>query len=197
MVAKAAAGLISSDVRATDVVAILIEDPLEHWLATMAVAHMGATVFCVSKSMSVTQRELLLSRTHCGWLLSDQREVSSSLRQINWSDIRNVKDNGPSTPAIVDANKPWIYVSGSGSTGQPKILPVTHEQQLHRANLALNGAPKFLRRRWILFHLFFEYLFNYFALHFALIVTRNSADKNHIMQGMSTHLIPYFFNQGF
>ena len=42
---KAAAGLISSDVRATDVVAILIEDPLEHWLATMAVAHMGATVF--------------------------------------------------------------------------------------------------------------------------------------------------------
>ena len=102
---------------------------------------MGATVFCVSKSMSVTQRELLLSRTHCGWLLSDQREVSSSLRQINWSDIRNVKDNGPSTPAIVDANKPWIYVSGSGSTGQPKILPVTHEQQLHRANLALKWAP--------------------------------------------------------
>ena len=107
----------------------------------MAVAHMGATVFCVSKSMSGTQRELLLSRTHCGWLLSDQREVFSSLRQINWSDIRNVKDNGPSTPAIVDANKPWIYVSGSGSTGQPKILPVTHEQQLHRANLALKWAP--------------------------------------------------------
>ena len=120
MVAKAAAGLISSDVRATDVVAILIEDPLEHWLATMAVAHMGATVFCVSKSMSGTQRELLLSRTHCEWLLSDQREVSSSLRQINWSDIRNVKDNGPSTPAIVDAISLGSMSAVQGPLGSPR-----------------------------------------------------------------------------
>lgn len=144
-VAGAAAGLVHAGVKVGDVVALLLDDPLDHWLATLSVAHMGATVVSIPRSMASAQRERLLAQTQCTWrLLGDEylgAGQSAEPAQVRWSEIRYLKGDGPLTPVEVDANQPWLYISGSGSTGRPKILPVTHGQQLARIQVAPSWLP--------------------------------------------------------
>jgi cyanophycin synthetase len=132
MVALAAGGLQYADVRAGQVVAVLLDDPLDHWLATLALAHIGSTVVSLSRSMPIAQCERLIAQTRCTWLLSEDEAVAEGVRRIGWAAIRDYDGDVLLAPAAVDVDQPWIYVSGSGSTGQPKIIPVTHVQELAR-----------------------------------------------------------------
>lgn len=140
-VAGAAAGLAEAGVNVGDVVALLLDDPLDHWLATLAVAHSGATVVSIPRSMSTTQCQRLLAHTRCSWLLSDDETTIERVTHLRWSAIRDYAGDALLLPAVVNAVQPWICVSASGSTGQPKIIPVTHEQELARTRASHSCLP--------------------------------------------------------
>ncbi|PWK54907.1 AMP-binding protein [Roseicyclus mahoneyensis] len=141
MVALAAGGLQYAGVRAGHVIAVMLDDPLDHWLATLAMAHIGAIVFSIPRSMPIAQRERLLAQTRCTWLLSDDDAVAKGVKQIGWSAIRNHESDTLWAPVAIDADQPWIYLSGSGSTGRPKIFPITQKQQISRIQLTTPRLP--------------------------------------------------------
>jgi cyanophycin synthetase len=144
-VASAASGLLNAGVQVREVVAICLDDQLEHWTATLALAHIGATVVSIPRSMPDAQRKRLLDLTSCTRALIGEGHIAtgaiSGFSPIQWSDVVKFGDCVSPEPTLVEADQPWIYVNGSGSTGRPKIMPVSHEQQIARSTLALSWVP--------------------------------------------------------
>jgi len=144
-VSSVAAALASAGVVRGDVLALCLDDPLDHLLASLAAAHRGATVVSVPRSMPEALRARLLALTRAGRALADDGNRGGAdiggLPVLAWSALDK---DGPSPtlePAGEVADQPWIYVTGSGSTGRPKILPVTHRQQCLRSKLGPNWLP--------------------------------------------------------
>jgi len=144
-VTSVAAALASAGVVRGEVLALCLDDPLDHLLASLAAAHRGATVVSVPRSMPEALRARLLALTRAGRALADAGYRGGAdiggLPVLAWSALDM---DGPSPmlePAGEVADRPWIYVTGSGSTGRPKILPVTHRQQCLRSRLGPNWLP--------------------------------------------------------
>jgi cyanophycin synthetase len=144
-VSSVAAALASAGVVRGDVLALCLDDPLDHLLASLAAAHRGATVVSVPRSMPEALRARLLALTRAGRALADDGNRGGAdiggLPVLAWSALDK---DGPSPtlePAGEVADQPWIYVTGSGSTGRPKILPVTHRQQCLRSRLGPSWLP--------------------------------------------------------
>lgn len=144
-VLQASAGLEAAGIAAGDVMAIALADPLDHWCATLALAHRGATVLSIPRSMADAQMIRLLNLTQCTRVLMDgghrMSKTGPHLSTVSWTEVKaHALPNALATP-VLDADRPWILVSGSGSTGQPKIMPVTHRAQWHRATLGRQWLP--------------------------------------------------------
>lgn len=125
-----------------DVVAVNLDDPLDHFLATLAIAHRGAVALSIPDTMSVTLQARLLSMTQCSKVVTE--DISNQRWQIpliNWGLATHHTSPMLTLPAVDRPDQPWIYVTGSGSTGRPKIMPVTHRQQVARSSLAKDWLP--------------------------------------------------------
>lgn len=128
-----------------DVVGILLVDPLEHLLTTLAVSFCGGTVFSISSSMPAIQQDRYLKATKTKYIVTNKKtmltEYSLSLNIIYCDDIYGEFWPLNFKPSNLEAGMPWIYVNGSGSTGRPKIMSLTHDVQSFRAASASSWAP--------------------------------------------------------
>lgn len=135
-VATVSAGLDKAGVLLGDVVAIRLDDPVDHWIATLAIAHVGGTVISVPRSMPEAQRDRIFQMTGCAKVLSGDEysgaDALAEIYDISYSLAQAAQSDGVLRPASVDPAQPWIFANGSGSTGQPKIIPCTHETEMRR-----------------------------------------------------------------
>ena len=82
---RAAGGFRAAGVKSEDTVAVVLVNPLEHWCATLALAHVGATMFSIPAGMAESQKNSLLHLTKCPYVLMEsgsQWTFSGSVRLI-------------------------------------------------------------------------------------------------------------------
>jgi acyl-coenzyme A synthetase/AMP-(fatty) acid ligase/D-alanine-D-alanine ligase-like ATP-grasp enzyme len=110
----------------------------------MASARIGATVFSLPLNTPPVKRQQLLDRVGA-------RHLATDLAGLQYSGISTIPvgSNGERLHAAVpergskdeDPTAPWIIVSGSGSTGRAKLLPITHRQQWARMETGQDLFP--------------------------------------------------------
>lgn len=136
--------LAEAGIRPGQVVAHRCDDELLSLTAMLATAYLGATVFSVSAAMPSLRRDAMLHTVNADILVTDNH-------QLRYGGLPSVVV----TPAIVDyspalsppiktgdlGTSPWLIVTGSGSTGQPKLMPVSHSQQLARMTIGREWLP--------------------------------------------------------
>jgi acyl-coenzyme A synthetase/AMP-(fatty) acid ligase/D-alanine-D-alanine ligase-like ATP-grasp enzyme len=127
-----------------DVVAHTFDSELTLFCCMLASARIGATVFSLPLNTPPVQRQQLLEQGRTRHLATDIAglqydgiltiplgSVLESLRAM--TPEPGLKDEDPAAP--------WIIVSGSGSTGRAKLLPITHRQQWARMKAGQNWFP--------------------------------------------------------
>ena len=60
---------------------------------------------------------------------------------LSWSEVQLRAFPRLDIPAYDAVDHTWLFATGSGSAGRPKIMPVTHRQQLLRASLGQHWLP--------------------------------------------------------
>lgn len=118
-----------------DVVAQAFADEADALVALLATARIGATVFSLPLSLPPLKRAASVARAGATHLVTDspqfevdglhpivlRRSEVSALPVPAQSDLR---DDHPQAP--------WLLVTGSGSTGEEKLMPMTHRQLMAR-----------------------------------------------------------------
>ena len=129
-----------------DVVALSLQDPLEHFIAFMSVVHQGAVTLSLSQSTSTLLQRTLLEQTDTKFVLYSQEDETPELRtqrliSINLGKLETDALTDFPTPVAVSDDDPWQIAHGSGSTGAPKLLIKTHRQQRVRFEKAKDWLP--------------------------------------------------------
>ncbi len=63
---------------------------------------------------------------------------------IIFVDLPTIKEQSlPEDVTFYDAepHAPWLIITGSGSTGHPKLIPVSHKQEIARTSISVSGVP--------------------------------------------------------
>lgn len=126
-------------IRAGDIVALTFAEELNLVLAMFAVTRLGATVFSIAQSSTPLQRREYAAQAQAKILLTDQPgQYDSGLPeiQIDLQSLKNVSRTVHQDILVADPVAPWLLVIGSGTTGKPMLMPVTHAQQNARSPMA-------------------------------------------------------------
>lgn len=155
LVWRSAAHFVASGVRPGDVVAMAFARPLTHLVCMLAVARLGGTVLSIPSAAPPRQVLELLDAAAATVLIGDTVPVPSvddpsasdgsgalsscrSLRLRLGMDLASIAASSqPVTSDVRDPapQAPWLIITGSGSTGRSKLIPVTHAQYLARMDL--------------------------------------------------------------
>lgn len=126
-------------VRAGDTVALTFAEELNLALTMFAVTRLGATVFSIAQSATPIQRKAFAAQAQAKLLLTDRPgQFDSGLPEIQM-DLQSLKNVSPRINRdilVVNPVAPWLFVIGSGTTGKPMLMPVTHAQQNARSPMA-------------------------------------------------------------
>ncbi|MDF2463530.1 MAG: AMP-dependent synthetase and ligase [Ramlibacter sp.] len=118
-----------------DVLAHTFDSELDLFCCMMASARIGATVFSLPLNTPLLKRQQLLQQVRARHLATDMGglQYSGISRILIGSEGERLNPTVPE-PGLKDEDPPapWIIVSGSGSTGRAKLLPITHRQQWAR-----------------------------------------------------------------
>ena len=136
--------LYRSGVGRGDVLAHTFDDELDLFCCMLATARIGATVFSLPLNTPPLKRQQLLEQVRARHLATDmaglQYDGISTIpvgpdgdRFHTTVPVSALKDEDPAAP--------WIIVSGSGSTGRAKLLPITHRQQWARMRTGQDLFP--------------------------------------------------------
>lgn len=120
-------------VRRGDVLAHTFDSELALFCSMLATARIGATVFSVPPNTPGVKRAQLLQQVRARHLATDRAGLQYTGMSTIPLALEPLHFNAPE-PALKDEGPiaPWIIVSGSGSTGRAKLLPITHRQQWAR-----------------------------------------------------------------
>ena len=138
------ASLHAQGIRARDVVALTFRDEFASLICQLAVARLGATVLTLSMTTPAARRRELMRTTAAKWIVGDSRLGDSD----EWpflpfpADLDGVCHEFTGQDVFDAAPQaPWVIVPGSGSTGLPKLMPVSHAQQINRMRVGLKWLP--------------------------------------------------------
>jgi cyanophycin synthetase len=130
-------------IRAGDVVALVFVDEVPHAVAILAVARLGATGFSLSRGGSARERTALTLQAGARWLVSDRpADFESGVPGLTL-DLRQAASGPHRVPAALLDERPrapWQIIRGSGSTGVPRLIPVSHAQARSRFNAQVEAA---------------------------------------------------------
>lgn len=125
-------------VRPGQVVGITFSEELGLVLTLLALGRLGATSCSIPRSASAMQRRQLAARAELSWLASDQPErydAGLSGLRLTRQAIEAMAISEDRDLLVERPEAPWLLISGSGSTGSPKLIPLTHGQARARATL--------------------------------------------------------------
>ncbi len=126
-------------VRAGHVVGMTFVEELTLVLTMLALTRLGATVLSIPRSATPIQRRDMAARARVAVLATDQPDrfdAGVPFLQID----RHALAGAPIqiNPGILSEtpSAPWLLIAGSGTTGRPKLIPVTHAQEAARSSMA-------------------------------------------------------------
>ncbi|MCG8343754.1 MAG: acyl--CoA ligase, partial [Chlorobiales bacterium] len=136
--------LHQNGVKSGSVVVHSLQNDMEELVAMMATARIGATVFSVPLNTPPDKQKALLEAVDAKFLVTDVPGTGDKgLTTIQVMLKRGEEIPEPSDTKIRRAKPraPWTIVSGSGSTGKSKLMPITHRQQWERMQVGLSWLP--------------------------------------------------------
>lgn len=128
--------------RRGDVLAHTFDSELVLFCSMLATARIGATVFSLPRNTPPLKRQQLLQQVRARYLATDMPGLQYSGISTIPLGMEDLPFGAPE-PALQDDDPqaPWIIVSGSGSTGRAKLLPITHRQQWARMETGQDVFP--------------------------------------------------------
>ncbi len=136
LVWKAATTLHRMGIRPGEVVAISFQTQYAALIAMLAIARIGATIFSLPASTPLAQRKRSLAQVGATVVLTDSVTSDSvRVKTVNMDSRELTEPMGVIATGIGDdkPQAPFLIVSGSGSTGEPKAFAITHTQFHARA----------------------------------------------------------------
>ncbi|MBE0547379.1 MAG: acyl--CoA ligase [Rubrivivax sp.] len=126
-------------VRAGHVVGMTFVDEPTLVLTMLALTRLGATVVSIPRSATPMQGMDMAARARVAVLATDQPDrfdAGVPFLQIDRHALAGARMQ--INPAILSENPsaPWLLITGSGTTGRPKLIPVTHAQEAARSSMA-------------------------------------------------------------
>lgn len=127
--------LHKNGIRPSHIVSLTILNEFTLLVTMLAVARIGATVFVLPSNTPSLLSIEMLKKVKAKIQLIDKPDINSSFLPILNIDLMTLtKDTTPINSNARNASLQnfWIMVSGSGSTGKSKMIPITHKQQIAR-----------------------------------------------------------------
>jgi acyl-CoA synthetase (AMP-forming)/AMP-acid ligase II len=125
--------------RAGDVLGLTIADELTLVLTMLAVIRLGATVFSIPRKAPEPRKRALAANAGIRALASDLPPPAEAMARhlpVSRGLINTRHEPGNPTVLCEKPQSPWLLITGSGTTGEPKLIPVTHAQTAARSRLA-------------------------------------------------------------
>ncbi len=132
---KAARYLSERGIRRGDLVAVTLHNELTSILVLLGLTRLGASIFSVPRNATEYQRTSLIDEASATVLVTDKADYADGRLPAILVELKELLTT---IPRALDAlvcerpDAPWIVVSGSGTTGKSKRIPITHEQQRTR-----------------------------------------------------------------
>ena len=135
---KCAQYLYEQGVRADHVVGLIFAEELALVLVMLALIRLGATVFSIPRSATPIQRRDMAASAKIIVLVTDQPDrydTGFPFLQVDWRGLSQAKVQ--IDPRILSEfpESPCLLITSSGTTGQPKLIPVLHAQMHARSEL--------------------------------------------------------------
>lgn len=118
------------------VVALRLREPVALACALLGLMRLGATPMPLSPSATAAQVRELVEEARARWMLVDPGEIQhQACEALPFSEQRLLAhDAAPEVAWLSTAPQvPCVLITGSGTTGQPRLMPVTHAQMQMRA----------------------------------------------------------------
>lgn len=144
LVWEMATSLNRQHVKPGDTVALIYKNELLLLITMIAVARIGATAFSIPRDTPKIQNDTMLTSVKAKFLATDIVEHGNILLPVLFMDIKTLINSQHLIDFNVRATEPeapWLLISGSGSTGKSKIIPVHHKQQIQRMKSSLKWLP--------------------------------------------------------
>lgn len=132
---KTATFLSTHHVKPGDVVALTFTSNLLSLVTMLALARISSTVFSLPRNLPLTLRTEMAAGAKAVFLATDLPDVDDAGLPCLLMDIDTIAS--PSSPIDLSVREPapsapWIIATGSGSTGNPKNIPLGHAQIIFR-----------------------------------------------------------------
>ena len=132
--------LYKNGIRSGDVVSLTFNAEFTLLITMLAVARIGATVFILPKNTPHKLSAKMLKNVNATIQLTDTDHFTKTMLPFLLIDIKSLIRDPSSINVQARSKCPktyWIIVTGSGTTGKSKMIPITHKQQISR--ISLNG----------------------------------------------------------
>ena len=158
-------------IRAGDVLGLTVSDELTLVLTLLASVRLGATAYSIPRTATAVQREAMIARGRIKALATDQPERTDTGRPL---PVSRAIMNAARPPHAVDIlcaspQAPWLLITGSGTTGFPKLIPIAHAETAARSRMATQ-ALGVTRSDCVASLSHFDFSTSKFRLHEALSV---------------------------
>lgn len=131
--------LHNQGVLAGQVIGLTFTEDLALVLTMLAVSRLGATIYSIPRSATPFQRHNMAMRAKVALLVTDSphRFDAGTLSLLLELPLLTQAKH-PIDPSILSESPaaPWLLITGSGTTGQSKLIPVTHAQATARSQIA-------------------------------------------------------------
>lgn len=138
--------LTSRNIKPPHRVALIISNELLLAIIIIACARIGVTFLTIPRSASKLQQKVWCNRAEISFLIKDDRHISipgiSSFYLDQIPEHIATAENKNESYLINQHPDLLMIIIGSGSTGQPKLIPITQAQMLERAKV-INEAYEF------------------------------------------------------
>ncbi len=128
--------LRDAEIRPGMIVGLIMADQIALLLAMLGLMRLGATAFPLSPNAPTLQQDNLLREAGASAILSDAPAfATTTCRFVGFSEehARRVSRDGGG--AFGDSSAPCLLLSGSGTTGRPRLIPISHGAMLARSSI--------------------------------------------------------------
>lgn len=135
MIWNVASYIHSKGIKKGEVVAFMFSDALNKFVSMLAVARLGATVFSLPISTPKILCDENLQGVKASFILTDQSGLCDCGREVIYLERNHLTQKYKTlNESIRDSEPqvPFLILTGSGTTGKSKFIPVTHEQFISR-----------------------------------------------------------------
>jgi len=194
MVSARAKTLKKLGIKAGDAIGILARNIPEYLTTAFAAWFLGARVLLMDNKLTKTDWENQAKLTNVGLVLAEKQFFFDEPENFRFADIAqpDTDDGADLTPEMTDENEVATLSFTSGSTGNPKIVPLTHKNLITMADALEDLRPYvdygddqllFLP----LYHIFGMEFITMHAIHYrGGVILETSGNPREIVQNFKT-----------